>query len=294
MSIRSININPLDLSIKPKKDKKTKKTSSLTEPITINSTNIRKLLLEKLKEHKKTQKNIVLNKDNFDSKVPNYSNLKNGTKPTFRELNSMNQTMPNTPINLNQTMPSTLPSTLPRNTPINLNQTMPSNTPINSNQTMSSNLNSNTLPDNVIHLPSNLTSNIVNMTSNLTSNLANLTSIPTIDKVDIFDLSSNIPYIQESEVKKTFHLGKNQKNKSISILIKSNKTRKHVENTKTELKKTKLNTIKNYLKTKNLIKFGTSAPSGLLKEIYESSKLCGDVYNNNANTLIHNYNINNE
>ena len=275
MSIRSININPSDLSIKPKKDKKTKKTSALPEPITINSTNIRKLLLEKLKEHKKTQKNIVLNKDNFDSKVPNYSNLKNGTKPTFRELNSMN-----TPSNSN------LSSNKPSNTPINLNQTMPSN--------LNSNLNSNTLPDNVIHLPSNLTSNMVNMTSNLTSNLANLTSIPTIDKVDIFDLSSNIPYIQESEVKKTFHLGKNPKNKSISILIKSNKTRKHVENTKTELKKTKLNTIKNYLKTKNLIKFGTSAPSGLLKEIYESSKLCGDVYNNNANTLIHNYNINNE
>ena len=144
-----------------------------------------------------------------------------------------------------------------------------------------------TLPDNVI----NLTNNLVDMTSKLTSNLA---SIPTIDKVDIFDLSSNVPYIQESEVKKTFHLGKNTKNKSISILIKSNKTRKHVENTKTDLKKTKLNTIKNYLKTKNLIKFGTSAPSGLLKEIYESSKLCGDVYNNNANTLIHNYNINNE
>ena len=309
MSIRSININPSDLSIKPKKDKKTKKTSALTEPITINSTNIRKLLLEKLKEHKKTQKNIVLNKDNFDSKVPNYSNLKNGTKPTFRELNSMNSPsnsiLPsNMPSNLNQTMPSNTPinlnQTMPSNTPINLNSNMSSNTPINLNSNMSSNTpinlnsNMNTLPDNDIHLPSNLTSNLVHMTSNLTSNLANLTSIPTIDKVDIFDLSSNIPYIQESEIKKTFHLGKNPKNKSISILIKSNKTRKHVENTKTDLKKTKLNTIKNYLKTKNLIKFGTSAPSGLLKEIYEASKLCGDVYNNNANTLIHNYNINNE
>ena len=115
-----------------------------------------------------------------------------------------------------------------------------------------------------------------------------------LNTMDIFDTSSNVPYIQESEIKKSFNLGKDVRNNTISVLIKSNKTRKNVEEIKTELKKTKLNTIKNYLKSKNLIKFGTSAPSGLLKEIYESSKLCGDIYNNNANTLIHNYNIKNE
>jgi hypothetical protein len=115
-----------------------------------------------------------------------------------------------------------------------------------------------------------------------------------LDEVDVFDMASKDPYIQEREVKKTFKLGKNLKNKTISILIKSNKTRKNIDQLKRELKNTKLNTIKNFLKTKNLIKFGTSSPSGLLKEIYESSKLCGDVYNNNAKTLIHNYNINND
>ena len=227
MSIRSISINPSDLSIKSKKDKKTKKMTQLSEPITINSTNIRKMLLEKLKQHKKTQKNILLNKDNFDNKVPNYSNLKNGTKPTFREWK---QTNPNP----NPICPNPIPIC-----------------PMN---------------DIPIHL----------------------------DEVDVFDMASKDPYIQEREVKKTFKLGKNLKNKTISILIKSNKTRKNIDQLKRELKNTKLNTIKNFLKTKNLIKFGTSSPSGLLKEIYESSKLCGDVYNNNAKTLIHNYNINND
>ena len=225
MSIRSISINPSDLSIKSKKDKKTKKMTQLSEPITINSTNIRKMLLEKLKQHKKTQKNILLNKDNFDNKVPNYSNLKNGTKPTFREWKQTN------PIPI---CPNPIPIC-----------------PMN---------------DIPIHL----------------------------DEVDVFDMASKDPYIQEREVKKTFKLGKNLKNKTISILIKSNKTRKNIDQLKRELKNTKLNTIKNFLKTKNLIKFGTSSPSGLLKEIYESSKLCGDVYNNNAKTLIHNYNINND
>jgi len=59
MSIRSISINQNDLMVKPKKERKSKKkntNSSLSEPVTINSTNIRKLLLEKLKQHKKTQK----------------------------------------------------------------------------------------------------------------------------------------------------------------------------------------------------------------------------------------------
>ena len=280
MSIRSISINPSNLSIKPKKDKKSKKMSHLTEPITINSTNIRKLLLEKLKQHKKTQKNIVLNKDNFDNKVP-YSNLKNGTKPTFREWSQTAMNPPN-PINPLPMIPlNPLPMSNPLPMPMTMNP-MPMPMPIPMPMT------------NPMPMPMPMTN--PNPINPLPLNpLPKFDSIPIhLDKVDIFDMSLNGPYVQEREVKKTFCLGKNLKNNSVSILIKSNKTRKNVENTKSELKKTKLNTIKNYLKTKNLIKFGTSAPSGLLKEIYESSKLCGDVYNNNAKTLIHNYNINND
>jgi len=249
MSIRSISINPSDLSIKSKKDKKTKKMTQLSEPITINSTNIRKMLLEKLKQHKKTQKNILLNKDNFDNKVPNYSNLKNGTKPTFREWKQTNPICPNPNPNPIPICPNPNPNPIP----------------------ICPNPNPNPIP------------------------ICPMNDIPiNLDKVDVFDMAPKDPYIQEREVKKTFKLGKNLKNKTISILIKSNKTRKNIDQLKRELKNTKLNTIKNFLKTKNLIKFGTSSPSGLLKEIYESSKLCGDVYNNNAKTLIHNYNINND
>jgi hypothetical protein len=257
MSIRSISINPSDLSIKSKKDKKTKKITQLSEPITINSTNIRKMLLEKLKQHKKTQKNILLNKDNFDNKVPNYSNLKNGTKPTFREWKQTN------PIPI-------CPNPIPNPNPIPI---CPNPNP---------NPNPNPIPNPIPICPNPIP-------------ICPMNDIPIhLDEVDVFDMASKDPYIQEREVKKTFKLGKNLKNKTISILIKSNKTRKNIDQLKRELKNTKLNTIKNFLKTKNLIKFGTSSPSGLLKEIYESSKLCGDVYNNNAKTLIHNYNINND
>lgn len=244
MDTRIININKNDLSIKPKKERNTKKAH--LEPVTINTTNIRKLLLEKLKQHKKTQKNILLNKDNFDSKVPNYSNLKNGSKPTYRELQKLN--ISQVPVQV-MSQPVAQP----------IAQIQPVAQPV--------------IPAQPVAQP----------------------VIPVLpaQQIDIFNIPYNKPYIQEREIKKTFRLGKNPKNNSINVLIKCNKTRKNVEHMKSELKKTKINTIKNYLKTNNLIKFGTSAPSGLLKEIYESSKLCGEVYNNNANTLIHNYNINN-
>ena len=95
--------------------------------------------------------------------------------------------------------------------------------------------------------------------------------------------------LEEKEVKKTFKLGKNEKTKTISVLIKNNKTRKKVEDIKTDHKKKAISTIKNYLKEKNLIKFGTTAPSKLLREMYETSELSGGILNQNKDVLIHNF-----
>jgi len=51
----------------------------------------KKMLLEKLKQHKKTQKNICLNKESFeDINEPVYGNLKSGNKPTYREWKKNN------------------------------------------------------------------------------------------------------------------------------------------------------------------------------------------------------------
>ena len=102
-------------------------------------------------------------------------------------------------------------------------------------------------------------------------------------------MRSSVRGPEEKEVTKTFKLGKNEKNRTVSVLIKNNKTRKKVEDSKTALKKTNLSTVKNYLKEKNLIKFGTSAPSKLLRDMYESSELCGGIVNENAVNLLHNF-----
>jgi len=93
--------------------------------------------------------------------------------------------------------------------------------------------------------------------------------------------------IEEREIKKTFTLGK--KNKSVGVLIKNNISRKKVETDKINYKKTSLVTLKNHLKKHNLIKFGTTAPSELLREMYEGAKMCGEINNSNATNIVHNF-----
>jgi hypothetical protein len=43
------------------------------------------------------------------------------------------------------------------------------------------------------------------------------------------------------------------------------------------------------LKKKNLIKYGSTAPTKLLREVYETSEVCGGISNENKDVLIHNF-----
>ena len=114
---------------------------------------------------------------------------------------------------------------------------------------------------------------------------------PDIPEVAILPIIESPPVqlIEEIEVKKVFELGRNKKNKSVSVLIKNNNTRKKIEYDKLNFKKTNLSTIKNFLKKQNLIKFGTSAPNNLLRDMYENSKLCCEIHNENNNNIAHNF-----
>ena len=207
------------------------------------------MLLEKLKKHKKTKKsNINVHNDNFDiSNEPPYGNLKNGTKPTYRQYNI-----------------NTLSSPLEKQ--VESNQNIPFVPIIESNQ-------------NVPFVP------IIESKETLNKNQIEPLLSQSKEIIQDKPKENNI-----KQIKKVFTLGKNKKNKTISILINGSKTRKKIIHNREKLKKDKLTTIKNYLKKNNLIKYGTSAPSNLLKELYESSNICGEIYNTNGKTLIHNYN----
>ena len=74
----------------------------------------------------------------------------------------------------------------------------------------------------------------------------------------------------------------------MSVLIKNRHTRKKILTAHKELKQQSISSIKDYLNRHNLLKIGSTAPNDVIRKLYETSKLSGDIYNMNTDTLIHN------
>ena len=89
-------------------------------------------------------------------------------------------------------------------------------------------------------------------------------------------------------IKRKYTLGKSKLKKSVSVLIKSRETRKKIITAQRDIKKKSINDIKNSLREHNLIKIGSNAPNDVLRKIYESAMLSGEITNTNSETLIHN------
>jgi uncharacterized membrane-anchored protein len=89
-------------------------------------------------------------------------------------------------------------------------------------------------------------------------------------------------------IKRKYTLGKSKLKKTVSVLIKSRETRKKIITAQRDIKKKSINDIKNSLRDHNLIKIGSNAPNDVLRKIYESAILSGEITNTNTDTLIHN------
>ena len=84
-------------------------------------------------------------------------------------------------------------------------------------------------------------------------------------------------------------LGKNKNKRKVSVLIKNNKTKKSIIAEHNSLKEESIHNIKKYLKSHNLLKSGSIAPSNIIKKIYEQAMLSGSVNNiTNGSNLIEN------
>ena len=93
--------------------------------------------------------------------------------------------------------------------------------------------------------------------------------------------------ISKKRTIKIFKLGK--KDGKVGVLVKSGKTRKKVREEQQVLHSKCILEVKRYLRKHNLIKAGTTAPENVLRKLYEDSFLAGDIYNRNADILLHNF-----
>jgi hypothetical protein len=262
MSKRTISIDPQFFNISKKKKK------IIPSEVNINATNIRQLLLDKLREHKKTRK------------------IETSLKTPIVNTPLQNKTFDESSKETDKTQ------SIEPIEPIEPIESKIENIPIESTDKPYGNLKNGTKPtykqmynDTQKNLTSShISSKIESDADKFVSNHFDINE-PIKEIKEIKEIKPII--LEEKEVKKTFKLGK--MDKKISVLIKNNKTRRKIEDIKTEYKKKNLATIKNYLKEKNLIKFGSTAPSKLLREMFETSELCGGISNENKDVLLHNF-----
>jgi hypothetical protein len=102
------------------------------------------------------------------------------------------------------------------------------------------------------------------------------------------DKNKNKKYLKKT-IKRKFTLGKSDKLRRVSVLIKDRQTRKNIINAQKELKKTTITDIKKYLRQNGIIKIGSTCPADILRKTFESAVLTGEVTNTNKETLLHNF-----
>jgi len=90
--------------------------------------------------------------------------------------------------------------------------------------------------------------------------------------------------------KKTkYNLGKSKTLRKVGVLIKDRATRKQIISAQKDLKKEALRDVKKYLRQHGLLKVGSNAPNDVIRKIYETTMLTGDITNENKDVLVHNF-----
>ena len=213
-----------------------------------------------------------------------YGVLKGGTKPTYRDWN---RTQRNT-IVTNPNSALTIDSSL-----INKNKNERENRLNNLREKLKQKQLEETnkknedimLTQNLIQKPTNIN------TSNIVIDSTIISQEPKI--IHSIDVNKNeqiiaTKKITKKTIKRKYTLGKSKIKKTIGVLVKDRGTRKKILTAQKDLKRKTINDVKSYLREHNLIKIGSNAPNDVLRKMYESAMLAGEITNSNTETLLHN------
>jgi hypothetical protein len=210
-----------------------------------------------------------------------YGILKNGSKPTFREWKKTQKNVSsfsNTPtMNEREKRMADLKSKLASMS----SQQSSMSSPLQQFLPSSSQQSSMSLQQSSISLQQSMPSAFESIP--FTEPLTVPSTVPSV--VSSQTTSADPP---SSYVSKKYTLGKTHNN-VVGVFLKDSKTRKNVMTAHQNLKKKSISQIKEYLKDHNLIKVGSTAPQDVLKEMYVSAMLTGEVTNSNQDILLHNF-----
>jgi hypothetical protein len=95
--------------------------------------------------------------------------------------------------------------------------------------------------------------------------------------------------ITKKTIKRKYTLGKSKNKNRVSVLVKDRGTRKLILGAQKILKQKPINNVKDYLREHNFIKIGSNAPNDVLRKLFESSMLAGEITNINSEILLHNF-----
>jgi hypothetical protein len=242
------------------------------------------------------------------NQVP-YGILKGGQKPTYRDWTRTQRnnivTNPNSALMLQPVIHTATPNMKSEreNRLQNLREKMKMKQLEESMQQQASNndiaKNDIMMSQNLIQKPPVVHSNFIEDIEPVVKYIQNgmITEDPPVNSNGVVienDISNIIAVkrITKKTIKRKYTLGKSKMSKSVAVLVKDRGTRKQILNAQKDLKRKQINDIKTYLREHNLIKVGSNAPNDVLRKLYESAMLAGEITNSNAETLLHNFSKN--
>jgi hypothetical protein len=218
---------------------------------------------------------------------PPYGCLKGGSKPTYRSWNTTQKIRDCVQPNLAFSISTKLPEETEREKRLNILKEK-----IKNRQQEKTN-------DNVITNTNLIQTNRVDPIENNTTSILEKNEVSKSIEEGLQN-KMHEDRVKEDEkqssrrlIKKTIHrkytIGKSKMHGKVGILIKDRNTRKNILNSQRDLRKKPINDVKLYLREHALLKAGSNAPNDVVRKIYESSILAGEITNNNKDILLHNF-----